>query len=268
MIEEITQMEERSNKALQEGVESLATMTRAHIIEGANSKLHSRREMYINGLHQFPIDENTMVISLDANVRWIDDGEEPFEMLPGLLASSSAKTALDGSKYLRVPFKHGPQGAASSTPAQSTLLATVKAELKKKKIPYAKIEKDANGMPKLGLLHKLDVKTVPNIPGRKWWETDRPAAGPNGMKWGEPGESTKTGTPYLKGIRIYQHLGEGGVAKRSIMTFRTASSKHPDKWHHPGVDKIGLFEEAETWALDQWEKLIVPKILNSISEKS
>jgi hypothetical protein len=46
------------------------------------------------------------------------------------------------------------------------------------------------------------------------------------------------------------------------MTFRVVSSKHKGvKWEHPGIEGTHFFEEAETWAKQQWDNQIVPDIL-------
>ena len=138
----------------------LVAMTRAHIVEEASKKLRSRREMYVDSLTHFQVDENTFVVNLDGKARWIEEGLPEHNMLDDLLSSGKAKTAADGSKYVVVPFQHN-VGPSKITPAQANLLATIKSELRKAQIPFGKIEKDEAGQPKTGLLHSLNISTPP-----------------------------------------------------------------------------------------------------------
>jgi hypothetical protein len=207
--------------------------------------------MFVDNLEQFKVDEDTWVISLDAKFRWVDDGLEPHNMLDSLLKSPKAKTSKDGSRYIVVPFQHN-KNPTDQTPAQKNLTDTIKLELKKAKIPYQKIEKDPLGNPKLGLLHKLDIKNAPI----KSNEGVGQGHGPIGAPLQGP-----TGIPFLQGIRIYQHekINEKGEKKigRSIMTFRVASSKHKDqdRWNHPGVEKKDIFKDSESWAAQEWKRI-------------
>jgi len=82
-----------------------------------------------------------------------------------------------------------------------------------------------------------------------------------------------TGIPFLQGIRVYQKrvkddsTGHSKVS-RGIMTFRVASSKHKGtgRWVHPGLQARNFFDEAADWALEQWEKRIVPDILTRFNQ--
>jgi len=262
-----------ADKVLKDEVEKagcqLIAMTRAHIVEEASQKLRSRRQLYIDSLTHFQADENTFIVNLDAKARWIEDGMPEHNMLDDLLSSSKAKTAADGSKYLVVPFKHN-VGPSVQTPAQANLLATIKAELRKASIPFGKIEKDpTTGQAKLGLLHKLQLSTPPrtgNGPGQGHGPVGDPIQG-----WSADGQS---GTPILKGARIYQQKvknpkGEESI-QRSIMTFRVASSKHredADRWDHPGLEPTNFLDEGTEWAQRQWDQIIAPKLFEAVSQR-
>lgn len=242
--------------------EQLTAMTRAHIVEEANKKLHTRREMFIEGLSHFKLNDDTWVVNLDAKVRWIDDGLSAHNMLDDLLKSPKAKTSKDGSKYIVVPFQHK-KGPTQQTPAQKNLLDTIKAELKSRGINYGKLEQGGDGKPKLGLLHSFDINTKPtkthNGPGQ--------GKGPIGSVVQGP-----TGIPLLQGIRIYQREvknKDGGTSvRRDIMTFRVASSKHKGqgRWDHPGLPPAKLMDEAYEWAKRTWEREIVPQLTMAISK--
>lgn len=257
----------------------LAPAVHAHIIEEANKKLHARRQAFIDGVNFKQEGPDTWLITLDSSARWIDDGLEPHEMIDDLLSqrkgkSKGPKTSKDGSRYRVIPFFHGPgKGPTTSTPAEATLQATIKAELKKapnqltggRGIPYAKIENGPNGQPALGLVHSLDVMHAPvktaNGPGQGWGRIGDPRQG-------------ATGIPFLQGIRIYQQQVKGpdgkSRVKRAIMTFRTVSSKHKGtgRWFHPGLQPVNIFEEAHAWGVRKWETEILPKISQWVLENA
>lgn len=241
----------------------LTAMTRAHIIEEANKRLHTRRDMYIENLSHRQVDENTWVIHLDAKALWIEDGMPEHSMIDDLLKSPKAKTAKDGSKYMAVPFQHK-KGPTQMTPAQKTLLDTIKTELKNQKIPYGKTEMDSSGKPKLGLLHKFDIKNAPtktaNAPGQ--------GKGPIGSVMQGP-----TGIPLLQGVRIYQREVKGANGKtsvrRDIMTFRIVSSKMKGqgRWDHPGLVPLKLFPEGYEWAKKTWENEVLPDLMRQLNRE-
>lgn len=166
---------------------------------------------------------------------------------------------IHNSRYLVVPFQHN-KGPTQQTKAAQDLTATIKRELQQRKIAYNKIETDAAGRPKLGLLHKFDIKNMP----LKTVEGPGQGHGPIGAV-----RQGNTGIPFLSGIRIYQKQIKDGMGRskvsRSIMTFRVASSKHygSGKWEHPGTDARRFFDEAADWALRLWETQIAPRVLDA-----
>lgn len=234
----------------------LAALAHAKITDLAGQKLKSRRKMYVTGLKYDEVEEGVWVITLDAKVRWIDDGMPQHNMLDDLLKSPKAKRSKkDGSKYVVVPFQHGPgMGKGTTTPAQQDLIATVKAQMKARGIPFGGIEKNAQGQAKMGRLHSFDITNAPvktiDGPGQ--------GKGPKGEVKQGP-----TGIPFLQGVSVYQSLDDKGKPQRQILTFRIASSKHRDqgRWEHPGTPAMNLMEEGMEWALETWEKEIAPGIV-------
>mgnify|MGYP000284648165 CR=1 FL=1 len=252
------------DKAMRDAARDLAIQTHAHIVEQVGEKLHTTRDKYYQALSISQVDEDTWVIQLDKSAMWIEEGLPPNkDMLDGLLKSSKAKTAKDGSRYMVVPFQQN-KGPTQQTPAQASLTNTVKAEMKKRKIPYGKIEKDENGQAKTGLLHSFDILKQPT----KTHEGPGQGKGPIGSV-----RQGQTGTPYLQGVRVYQNKVKGKDGKehvkKSVMTFRVASSKHKGtgRWVHPGLEAKRFFDEAAEWALREFEERIKDKILLSISQK-
>lgn len=256
-------IEPTTKKAMEEAAQRLVAMTRGKAIELANERLHTRRQMFIDGLDMVEVNDSTYLISLDAKVRWVDDGKKPGSMIDDLLNSPKTKTSKDGSKYRVIPFRHGPAGPTQQTPAQQTLLNTIKTELKKRGIPYGKIETNASGQPLLGSLHKFSINNQPvktaNTPGQ--------GAGPIGSVMQGP-----TGIPLLQGIQIRQRMQQNPdgseSVKRDIMTFRVVSSKHKDqgRWEHPGTAPVNIMDDTAKWALETWEKEIAPGIIMELEK--
>jgi hypothetical protein len=258
----------------------LAAATHAHIIEQANQKLHTRRQKFVDALTVFPLEQSngqTWIVNLDRKARWIDDGLQEHEMIDDLLASPKAKTAKDGSKYLVIPFDHSPGkgGPTTSTPAQRTLIDSIRSELKARDIPFGKLERGPDGKPLLGNLHALDITRSPpktaEGPGQGWGPVGAVRQGPTIGPGGEALQGQNGGTPFLQGIRVSQNqfkdpkTGATSV-KRSIHTFRIASSKHKGsgRWVHPGLEAKHLLEEGATWASDQWTRVIGPEMLAAV----
>ncbi len=246
----------------------LAAMTHSHVLEEAQSKLHSRREKFIENLAFEQISEDTWVVTVKQDAVWIEDGLPAFDMTESLL-KNNAKIAADGSKYKVIPFEHS-KGKSQQTSAQSSLTDTIKQELKKLKIPYMKIERDDHGKPKTGMLHSLNIENKPIKVG----EGRGQGHGPEG----QPMQGS-TGIPFLRGIRIYQRalfkedgtpkIDKAGkqMAQKSIMTFRVVSEKHKnsEKWQYPGIEGTHFLDEAFEWAERTWSEKIVPELMKNFA---
>jgi uncharacterized protein YajQ (UPF0234 family) len=233
----------------------LAIQAHAHVLDEASSKLKSRFDIFKKNFVIEKIDRGVYSVVVKSEARWIEDGQEPHSMLEYLLKSPKAKRAKDGSKYLIVPFKHN-VAPSRSTETQTQLRDILRSELKKKDISYQKIERNPDGSAKLGLLHKMDIKTPDHLKSPR----------------GDP-----EGRPYLWGLRIYQNIkknddgstkldkhGQPAIA-RDIFTFRVASSKHEgSKWFHPGSEPMHFLDDAYEWAKRKWDEEIAPQILSEL----
>jgi hypothetical protein len=159
-------------------------------------------------------------------------------MKPGLL--KGGKTSKDGHGYRIVPMnqaKSATEMSPNTAGYEQSMVDKVKSVLKKKGIPYKKLEIDPKtGSPRIGRLHSLDIESY--TPG-------------------------KGNTPQLHGINIYQTKQKDGSVKRSITTFRTVTDNQDqkDKWIHPPVDARDFFPQAKKWAESEWETEILPAIL-------
>lgn len=245
-------------------VADLAKMTHAKLIEEANSKLKTRRQAFIDNLTYFEVDKTTWLISLDASARWINDGQPAHNMLDDLLNGPKAKVGQNGLKYVNVPFDKSPGlGKTGATPSQADLISTIKMEMKRKNIPFAKIEKNGDGSDKMGFLHSFDIINKPV----KTAEGVGQGHGPIGdVKQGH------TGISFLQGVRVYQNKEtdkEGKeFTKRSIFTFRVASEAQKDRnmWNHPGNPKTDIFEDTVKWLHAEWDNEIMPQLIKNIKK--
>ncbi len=275
-------MEDALKKACSDASRDLAAATHAKAVELANEKLHSRRRKYIEAL-SLRQDGDVWVLALDASADWVESGLPPHNMLDNLLSSPKAKRGKDGSTYVVVPFEHGPgKGPAEDTKEHQDLVSTLKREMKKGvldldaedknkkvKIPWGNIERDDQGRPKLGRLHRFNISSSPlkdhDGPGQGRGPIGDVRQGPN-MRQRAGGGPGGGGNPFLQGVAVYQNLDKGGDVKRSVMTFRIASSnQHGESiWDHPGLEAVGILDSAWQWAMDSVERDILPKLIETI----
>jgi hypothetical protein len=232
--------------------EKVAEDAYRHTIEQANQKLHTRKETYIQAL-SISKDDDAWLLVLDESAMWIEEGQSPFDMKPGLLNSPKAKQGKNG-KYLVVPFKH------DKGTAQTTLTQTVAASMSQNGIPFADIEKGADGNPKTGLLHKFDIagpNKTSKSPGQGHGPIGSPMQGPSGI-------------PFLKGVNVYQKQGKDKMGKprteRFIATFRTVS-EHSKGWMNNGTEAMNLLDETMEYMMEKFDREIGPKLIASISSK-
>jgi hypothetical protein len=284
--------------ALKQAAQKLAGQAHLHIIEEVQTKLHTRRQAYLEALVKpTEIEPGIWVITLDAKAAWIEEGMPQHSMVPDLLrrssrgsAKSGPKMAADGSTYRIIPFERN-KGPTKQTEAEQTLTASLKSELRKLKIPWAKVERHQDGTPKKGLLYSFDGD-LPSTPNRPAYGTSTSNRGgivskpPNdhGFGRGKGGEPMvgPDGVPLLRGLRIYQSplfeknekgeevpkLNKKGeqMANRSILTFRVVSSKHEGlKWEFPGIEGTHFFDSAYTWVKNEWEQKVLPDVLRQFN---
>lgn len=256
---------DKVKKQIYKSLGDLAIAAKEHIKERAKEDLSSNLFKIFNkdkqgneNIRVDMIDESCYVVTLTGTAYWIEEGigpNTPMATDQWLFKSSKTKTAKDGSKYLFVPFEHS-AAPSTQTDYQKGLSDRIKFQLKAQNkirkvtglppIPWKSIEYDRSGKPREGFLHEFDFQAGKAKPS---WTSDP-----------------------LERVRVYQQVEKdksgiplktkGGKVKvsRSFMTFRTASSKHSDKWVHPGYTAKKFMDETEKWVEKHFYEKIVPEI--------
>lgn len=268
-LRKLAALPEVVKREVNDAARNLSAMAHAKALEYARDRLRTRRQMFAENLSVHQESEDTWVITLNARAVWIDDGlPSNFDMLEGLLNSPKAKQGKKG-RYVVIPFRHGPGQPVS--PPQEDLVSTIKAEMKRRQIPWASIEKDASGAAKMGRLHSFSVSDKPlktgTGPGQGWGPVGDVKQGPNARQraGGGPGGG---GTPFLQGVSVYQRpdATTKSGARRDVMTFRIASESQRGTglWKHPGLQPSNIFRDIESWVAQTWERDVAPAVLERI----
>lgn len=230
--------------SLRQATSNVAKMAQGEWIRLAQSRLHSSRATYINGLRQAesfnteivagePVHTVQLVGSMPLN---FELGMASFDMKsvsPGWLGGGKAKTAADGHRYMRIPFGHSTTSTTNIDYTGKAKAANLKAELKKTVRAY-------------GLDRMLRTASGGVVSG--------------------PTASVPKGAPvhkYLQGLTRVQEALDGttksglqrGMAK--LMTFRTLSDKSAeDSWVHPGLPGHKLLDEVTRWTDRELDRII------------
>jgi hypothetical protein len=242
---DLQMLDDETLDAVEEVTANLATQLHSMIVAKANASLHLSKQTYLGALSQpRKISRFHWEIELADEADWIEEGiPKNFDMLPGLLASPKAKQGKNG-RYIIIPFNHSKGGGAEKTSKAFALNQQLKSAMKKAKIPFRKVETDAQGVPKQGLLHKMDVMTTPQH--KKHSKKDQ-------QPLGHPLISKPEGRSYLQGVRVYQSKNAKGKVEKTNFTFRIAHEKHSGKkWIHPGTSGLHAFDDAEAFAQESW----------------
>jgi hypothetical protein len=227
--------------AITKGVQQVASMTHAKTQELASQNLKGTRQTYLDALHFEEIQKGIWIVSLDESALWLEEGKEAGSMLPDLLRKN-AKTSKSGSRYKVIPFKHD-KAPGQVSPSSQMFVNQVKQELKTRKIPFKKLEFNADGSPRIGLLHS--IKDISSL---------------------KPSASASHGA--LSGLSIYQRQTPNGSVRRDIMTFRVASSNQEgQKWYHPGITAKKFMDQALEWSQRVFDDEIMPAILANFRDR-
>ena len=241
LTEALKQNTDDLKKELHAGVELLASATHAKTLEMATEHLGSLQKKYKQGVSFAQVEDGMWVVSLDESIMWIEEGFQAWSMYDKIATSKKAKTAKEGHKYLTIPFEHSKAPSEQSMKAEA-LTDQIRSFLKQKKIPYKKIEYNQDGSPKMGLIHRFDIKSA------------------------QPTKKSKDEA--LKGVAIYQRM-QGGKVKRDIMTFRVVSEKNKGdgRWEYPAREGAKILDKVYDWCINEWETKIMPSIMSQYGSK-
>lgn len=221
---------------LQKAAGDLAAMTKAKVDELASEELTNSLTEFKKSVGWEEIAPGIYVVFINEEALWQEDGlPAGHDMKPGLLKGAT-HISKDGHPYRSIPFDHG-KAPQTQTAAAQQLVSQIKSFLKKEKVPFKKIEKNSDGSPRTGKLHRFDIDSEA--------PTDRAS------------------TSALKGLTIYQSKdAKTGNVRRDIMTFRTVSGGpgSQGKWIHPGYQPKNFLDRAAEWATKEWEEKILPEI--------
>lgn len=261
-------------------VKNLAASTHAFVVRYASQKLEKNQFMrdWFFGKTDPQTNESEKVkfqeigqgmylVSIDESSRWIEEGRPPTSMATDkwlLKEGKGLKTAKDGSKYKIIPMKQmGGVGGKSDNP-YAGFTNILKSALKKQGISLNRIERDADGNPKLGILHRLQIPH-PNAKSGGFHQMVSPkklnlfSKGRTPERARELGLPTYGGSFHLAGAIVSQRKDETtGKIKKEAVTFRVVSSKHQaeGRWMYPRVDPLNSIPEAFKFAEKAWEQTI------------
>jgi hypothetical protein len=248
---------EIANEMLSRAMEDLAAMSYSKVVELAQAQLHTTRQEYLNNLSYEQAGPTLWTVTLKSKAMWIEEGMPRHEMIDDLL--KNAKVSKKGTLYKVIPFpiKGASQTAAAAMPIRMAAMGA----LRRAKINMRDIEREVDGRPKIGTLHKLDVMGSPIKTAEGIYQGHGPVGN---VRQGA------TGIPFLQNMRVMQRMigGANGNIQRTAMTFRVVSSLHKGsgRWMHPGVKAKKLMDQAFAWAENEWESAIKPEILSALSD--
>lgn len=221
----------------------------------------------VKNLRWIKISKGLWVVELDPESAWLEEGRAETFMGDWLLrpGDKGVKRAKDGSLYRVIPMKQT-EGKADAAGAKPMFAQLVRNAAKKQNISLTKIERHENGAPKVGILHKLNIK--PAYPQHVApSDFSRPRTEAESLLSGLKAHS---GLFKLQGAVVTQKekknkLGEimrdkqgHAQVSRSTTVFRVISSKHKleNRWMYPEVKPANFFGQAERWAEERMNKAI------------
>lgn len=215
----------------------------------AQARFRSSRAEYIKGLRQA---ESFMVTMVDGEpvytIQLVGDmpnnlefGMPPYDMKtvrPGWLGGAKSKVSKDGTRYVIIPFRHSPTGAAN--------------------LRYTGKARDINLQPELR-------RVVKDFGLDRMVRLGTGAIATGAVRRATPGAPGTAGKaiphPWLKGLTRMQHVSETGAGSAQFLTWRIMSEKSdPGSWQHPGLEAANLLKEVDRW-VDTQLKTIVEKVL-------
>lgn len=252
---------------LTQKVEALTIQTHAKVLEFASQELHGWQLNNFLGdggqnIRWARASDSLWVVEIDESVGFYDDGRQKTNMATEHWLLKNAKTSKSGHKYKVIPMEIGKGSNNLGTAAALNTIATNAIKQARtsegKRISRKKIERNPDGTPKLGVLHR--IKAGPPGPQSQYPSLFSKPRGPE--------ESKSTGLPQhggifkLQGLAITQRMVKGKV-KREAVVFRVVSEKHRNnRWMYPEIKAHNFLDRALDWAV----KEAFPKMVNEIGK--
>ena len=242
-------------------VRGLSILTHGYIIDKAQKELEGyKREAFLGednqNVHWVQIADNIWVVELDESAKYIEEGRAAVSMATTDWLLKNAKVSkTDGSLYKVIPFvqSQGKGKSANFRNPMPELEKMVKAAIKREGISMNKIERNAQGDAKLGILHKIPMEAPSRETRPDFFSAprDQAMADLTGLK-------PHGGIFYGKGLVVSQRKGPAGGIIKEAVTFRVVSSKHAleGRWIYPAVQPFGAMDAAYKWAQEEWEKMV------------
>jgi hypothetical protein len=248
ILKQITKKTEEVINDVKKNFDGLTILTHQKTLELAKKTLKSEYDRYEKALKINRVEDNMWEIELDASAVDLEKGRDQKVFMEWLLEGKSAKTNKKGERYAVIPFKHN-KSSSSSSKTQKNITNQIKSYMKSNDMKYDKIELDKDGSPRLGLIHKFDVKSG---------LISRLLYGPNKKL-----KDNHTSAP-TQGVRVYQNKMPDGSIRKDIMTFRVINEKHQaeGKWFAPTKKANNFMDQAFEWAAREWENKILPELQN------
>jgi hypothetical protein len=262
---QLNQAADDIRKMVNDAVEKISIAAHAFIVKKAQDELKGYKLKTFLGeknrnVRWSKVTNGIWVVEIDPSVRWLEEGRPATSMATQewLLKPGKVKHAKDGSTYRAIPMSQM-QGAGKTPgfhPMSPAIESMAKQALKENKISLTRIERNPDGTPKFGILHKIPMDK---------YEPSRSIAGFH-SKPITPEEAAKTGLKeregifYLQGMAVIQRpnpAAKHGVTREAV-TFRTVSSKHQGTahWLYPTVPAFNSLQAAYANAQKQWGDIL------------
>lgn len=253
-------------------VEEISIATHTYILGKAQAELTGHQlDTYVGragspNLKWEKISKGIWAVTLDPKAASIEEGG-PGQFMQWLLDSPKAHTARDGSKFLAIPIKQSQKIGGKFNNSKPAYEAIAKSAIKDAGLSLNRLEKNPDGTPKSGVLHKMLIKEAPTgvtqstHPGFFSAPRSKEMAALTGLPEHE-------GNYNLQGLAILQRevpvlnkaTGEQLINRltnqpktkwtREAVVFRTISSKHKaeGRWFTKETKGLKAFPEAAEFA--------------------
>lgn len=242
-------------------VRKLSISTHAFVIAKANAELDGYiRKAFLGennkNVRWEQVADRIWAVTIDESAAWIEEGKPSVFMRWLLDNNPKAKTAKDGSRYAAIPMTQARlSGGKKMNNPKVAYETIIKNAMKQEGISIKRIERNDDGTPKTGILHKLSIQppgTRDQFPGM----FSIPRSQETAARVGLPAHD---GIFHLKGAVVTQRLDAKNKPVREVITFRTISSKHEaegNRWMSKAVQPFGALEAASQYAKEEWERIV------------